>query len=653
MFKMAGRDIPLAMRSEPFLNFVKSSSSSRSPTSSAESSKPQMSPTDLLDYVESGSQSPAHARTSPFLDLSQDSNDEMKEDLECSRRLQLSFENEPEIEFNKQSTTGLDFVKQLMGESPKSSIHTFRSTERQPEANYKEKPSPNFSKPPVKSEERTETSKVLDFHQVSMGAEESSLNFGPDAPAWLKINNLLRRHGFRPIAIKHDENLVAVPDFASLADTLIEILNKYQTRGTQLQEAITSNSSQRQANELSYCRQENERLFAENAKLKGELETERQIKREDCNKFQQKLTESDKHNRVLRSKLESTKQICTQRDLQINELKAQLNMKHSKKSNDIMKTIGPQRELEIFRQFFNREYRHTSDQDTKIMGMILMYEEQLQQKTPEVVQDKKLESAYQELEQRFHEALAQLDRLRRERSMLEGRGSAVNEEINQLRAELRERPTVREYKTLQEQVKLLEERAGVPADKVAELSGEQARKIVFSISEMLSIKNTQNLMPSIDKMQRVVRAVPKLEQFIKGICSEVFTNDQPDFGASKMDQVLPTIKRWKLQLELLDSLKSFRTQILAYAGLEATPDVPDFDIIRALKKPSQDENPIVKHLQSLFDIEREGDILGVVNQIYLFVVEMKGLVKYLRETLRLDPRTPVTVVVQRLKQALD
>lgn len=177
----------------------------------------------------------------------------------------------------------------------------------------------------------------------------------------------------------------------------------------------------------------------------------------------------------------------------------------------------------------------------------------------------------------------------------------------------------------------------------------------MGICEMLSIKNTPNLLPSVDKMLRVVRAVPKLEHFIKGICTEIFPSDA-DFGAGKMDQVLPTIKRWKFQLEYLDALKTFRSQVLAFAGFEGSPDVPDFEIvipmqIRALKKPV--DNTIVKHLQSLFDIEREDDVVPAVNQIYLFVVEMKALVKYLRETLHLDPRTPVSVVVQRLKQALD
>jgi predicted nuclease with TOPRIM domain len=608
-----------------------------------------MSPTDLLeDFEDSEGQSPPHARTSPLVDLSCNSKEE---ELEYSTRLHMSFEDEPEFEYIKHSPGA-----QPIGGSPMSSIHTFRSQEPQP---AKGKPSPSFAKPPIKFEEKSETSRVLELHQVSMSVATAPLTSSPETPSWFKVNNLLRQHGFQPIAIEHDENLQAVPDFSSLAETLIDILNKYEKRGHKLQDLLHANVSQRFTQELGSCRRELEAVSAENSKLKSELERERVTKREDSLQIKQQLTDLDKHNRVLRNKLESTKQVCSQRDSQINELKAQLNMKTSNKVPELLKTIGPEREREVFRRFFNREFRPTSGQDAKVMGLIMMYEEQRIQKTPEAVPDKKLEKAYQELEQKFHETLAQLDRFKRERSLLEGQRHAVSDEVSTLRAELRERPTIREFKALQEQVRLYEEhvssRQTVPADKVAELSGEQAKKVVYSIAELLCIKNTHNLVPSVDKMQRVVRAVPKLEQFIKGICSEVFPND-PDFGAGKMEQVLPTVKRWKFQLEYLDSLKAFRAQVCQLAGLDGSSEAPDFDIVRvrqlrALKAPP--DNKVFTHLQSLFDIEREEDVLPAINQIYLFVVEMKALVKYLRETLRLDCRTPVSVVVQRLKQTLD
>lgn len=458
MFKMAGSKLPLAMRSQQCFD-LGGSSGSCSPTSRENSPKPQMSPTDLLDYEDSGGQSPLHARTSPLLDLSVDSREDTKEALECSRRLQLSFEDEPEFEYMKRSPHGIDFTKQILGDSPKSSIHTFRSHERTPEVDLKDKPSPSFAKPPTfKVEDRQEASRILDFHQISMSVDVPPLNSSPETPSWFKVNNLLRQHGFQPIAIEHDENLQAVPDFSSLAESLIDILNKYEKRGRKLQDLLLANGSQRHTHELSSLKRELESLNLENSKLKGELERERQIKREDNVQIKQQLTDLDKHNRLLKTKLDTTTQICTQRDVQINELKAQLNMKASKKVPELLKTIGPERERKVFRLFFGREYRPTSEQDSKIMSLIMNYEEQLLKKTPEAVTDPRLEKAYQDLEQKFHEVLAQLDRFKRERSVMEGHRHAVSDEVNQLRTELRERPTIREYKALQEQVAMLEER---------------------------------------------------------------------------------------------------------------------------------------------------------------------------------------------------
>jgi hypothetical protein len=498
-----------------------------------------------------------------LLDLSCDSKEDDRERLQVSRRLQLSFEENSEGD----ATEALQLAQQILGDSPRTTTSLGKAQEYQSEAFNKKFP-PSYSKPPLNTVERAETN-----HKSSVSCDPPLIDSSPESSSWFKINTKLRQLGFCPIVIEHDENMKSAPDISSLAETLLDVLDNYERKSHKLQEHV---NTQRLPQELSHYKREIEALTAENSRLKQEQEKDRQRTRDDNSRTNQQFTEYHTSIRTLKAKLDSASQLIAQRDEQISELKAQLS-----KTCEVPKSTDC--ENEVFRRFFNREYRPSSGQDAKIMGLIVAYEHQRQLKAPEAAHDTRLEQAHQELELKFKEALGQIDRFRRERIQAEGQRHAIDQEASQLRAELRERPTVREVKVLQEQVRLLETLVSSGKDQtstgeVSTISGEQAKKFVLSFAEGLSIKHARDLLPSFDKMQRVVRAVPKLEHFIKRICAEVFPND-PDFGIAKMSEVLPSVKRWRSQLEDLASLKAFKAQVCRLAGLGETSNASGIDIV--------------------------------------------------------------------------
>mmetsp|Transcript_27121 Transcript_27121/g.5011 ORF Transcript_27121/g.5011 Transcript_27121/m.5011 type:complete len:100 (+) Transcript_27121:1002-1301(+) len=91
-----------------------------------------------------------------------------------------------------------------------------------------------------------------------------------------------------------------------------------------------------------------------------------------------------------------------------------------------------------------------------------------------------------QLEEKYSEAVLYIDRLHREKVLLEGQKRAITEQLQQTQAELKERPTVRELKTLQEALKTY--KSPISNQSQEQASGEECRRVLYELQNLLGVK---------------------------------------------------------------------------------------------------------------------------------------------------------------------
>jgi predicted nucleic acid-binding Zn-ribbon protein len=483
-----------------------------------------------------------------------------------------------------------------------------------------------------------------------------------DGPLWNKLNHMLAERGFKVIPVSHDENCNAYPDMDTLSTTLIDILNELDKKTTKLRNKLRDLSgTDRLRQELLRHKKEKEEYERTIQDLQKELQTEKFREKENLKSAESQMKEVEKHNRMLQQKLKSVNDACKHRETQIQEMKEQLDIKLPN-VNDVLKNIGPEKEKSIFRKFFNREYRHTSEQDCKVMALIMAYEEQKSNLVIEIERRKETgaesfssnsstQPSSDELDKQLKEHAEMLNKLNREKLLIENQKKELQEEIFALRHELKERPTIKEFKSLKESLKKYESpsSAQLPDTTFTNLSGEECRRVLLQLSESLQSRTPSALQSSISKLQQVVMATPQLERFIQNICMEIHPNKETwNSSPKKLDEILPTIRKWKRQLEDHHSILNLKSYICTLFNIDPKKEVSPEELMSILGTSFE----AINYFKSMYEITDNSEIVPTMNQVFVFVHEIKGFLQTCRKSLGLDPKAPVPMVLYRLSMLL-
>lgn len=196
------------------------------------------------------------------------------------------------------------------------------------------------------------------------------------------------------------------------------------------------------------------------------------------------------------------------------------------------------------------------------------------------------------------------------------------------------------YKTQQE--------LGKSKDMCASLSKEldENQKIVGDVCKVLSLKDPRHIVRSVAKLEKVLRAVPQLEQFIKEICNIVFPDIKEDKNFSqKMDEVIPKLKKSLSELHHFKRLRENTSKSQHEEKRSVTP--------RGSRREFSFEEQIVQHICHLYEInEEKSTILTTIDQTFIFVRELKSFLKLSREILGLDENVSLNEVLHSLKQLI-
>ena len=521
----------------------------------------------------------------------------------------------------------------------------------------------------IPSEEQEVEENSIKLHEearkVTLGLGDSARSFSPDpvepqlpamqtspppteqaaVPNWRKVNALLSQFGFPPIPVRMGGNLDLIPDQIAVCEVLLRVLAELQRRKPTL-DMDNLRTNQRLLAELNSLRGEKAAIEEENEKIRYKLDTDRIQFQGKLKEVESQVKEMERQNKVMRNKLDTAYQLTKQREQTIAELKNQLSDTHRSSPLDVKATQD--RERAIFRRMFNREAGQSSVQDAKVLSLISIYEENRTKTTPRTGRESPQHSNT-DSEDRQREFISQIQRLSQEKAKLEAQRKLLYDENVVLKAELQERPTVRQMTNLQEEVRA----AG---------SDREANEVLRQVLSILDLRNPKHLPSAVDRMQQVIRAVPNLENFIKAVRAEVNPGsaDERTLAAS-VDEVIPTIRQWKHRLEYYDALVDFRDQLCQMLGLETGPTTPDFDIvgciqIRAIKNLHGGTKEL-QYFKSLFEVTSGDEVVKVMNQVFLFVHEMKALLQvtstqFSREALGLDPSLPLNAVIESIKYSL-
>lgn len=256
---------------------------------------------------------------------------------------------------------------------------------------------------------------------------------------------------------------------------------------------------------------------------------------------------------------------------------------------------GEKDQNQVFEKFFRRKYDETSKDDSNILQLVNMFENQKR------AMQRKILTLQNEIKDMKNEFFSSHNSLK----------SSYQKALD----EVQHKNQVLEHKCNQ-------------------LDSQDNKQIVEQVCQILALKNPNHLVKAVQKLEKVLRAVPHLEAFIKEICNLVQHSTKTK--TSQLEEVVPQLKH---QLTELSQLKKFKHQLTTYLSLP--------------KNTTYEE--ILKHSAFsqkfclLFEVETMSQAEETMNSVFLTIQELSNFLKVARKKLKLPQEASMESVLMHLK----
>lgn len=252
---------------------------------------------------------------------------------------------------------------------------------------------------------------------------------------------------------------------------------------------------------------------------------------------------------------------------------------------------------DIFKRNFGRGIEKGSKNDSAIVNLISVYE----------VQKRSYEQDIERLAKELNNKRRTIAQV--EENMRQSYHKALND--------------------MQEKLVMLEKRCtDLKLDKKSGGEHSDSNSIVEEVCRVLNIKQSSQIVPAVVKLEKVLRAVPSLEKFIKDVFYIVSSNENSEDKLT-MENVIPTLK------------KSFK----------------ELHDLKYKKKPGHNKvnfyQEVIEHFKHLFEIDKDEDLIETMDQVFLFVHELRSFLKSVRVSLNLDEGVTVNGILVRIKNILE
>lgn len=234
------------------------------------------------------------------------------------------------------------------------------------------------------------------------------------------------------------------------------------------------------------------------------------------------------------------------------------------------------------------------------------------------------------------------------------------------------------------------------------------KEVLQTVCRELDVSDISEIQPSLAKLKAVVKAVPRMERFISQVCDYLFERDRQirDLGGRglsgrdrpTMEDVLPVLQSWWVDLQNNFNLSSFQNKILseirrrekllaqeqgsilhmedyqeqwpekekaAAKAIELVRDMVDFQVevfhhkksFRSAEEFIRDQpeamvNRQMAHIQYLFGIQQLEGLLPRMNQVYLFVEEMRNFMTSAKLSLGLAGSTSDAITINEIQRVI-
>ena len=347
------------------------------------------------------------------------------------------------------------------------------------------------------------------------------------------------------------------------------------------------------------------------------------------------------------------------------------------------------------------------------------------------------EAAAVELRAREVGIVKKVHRIERDLQLSHTRIVELEEENTNLEMELKSRPSLATYRKSTKRVEQLERQLSTQTQALADAKDlTECRKLLDTKSTMRKDKENHSLQlnrlqavpktvllelvqtvcrilrltdltligPSIEKLCKVVHAVPRLESFVKDIQNVVRYDPRT---IPPLESVLPLLQTWKEEMKALRALQTFRQQMSL--ALKERPfvvnrqmeweqlfkekkeqggeDVPaphsqqtwlsldqmvtwsselvslerqwltqhelyEQATARCESRPELLVHRLIHHFQYLFQVKSLQGVLPKLNSTYLFVTEMQSFLKKMRSEMNLNTTTTATTVLEMIMSSI-
>jgi hypothetical protein len=171
---------------------------------------------------------------------------------------------------------------------------------------------------------------------------------------------------------------------------------------------------------------------------------------------------------------------------------------------------------------------------------------------------------------------------------------------------------------------------------------EEYNKIVNDLAEMLEVSPLE-VLPTVSALKSAYDVLAESDSFILLISKELIP-------PSELEKL--TNNRQVLMKQILVYIKSLKVSITEYnrffSSLIQATGVSQDNIESYVVECTNS----VKYFEELFDVEETDNIMGIMEQVFLFVHEMRMFLQYSRRVLQLEQDMPVGMVLEAIKERL-
>ncbi|CDW84876.1 UNKNOWN [Stylonychia lemnae] len=194
------------------------------------------------------------------------------------------------------------------------------------------------------------------------------------------------------------------------------------------------------------------------------------------------------------------------------------------------------------------------------------------------------------------------------------------------------------------------------------MSAGDARMIIEEIQEILKLETEDpgQIIETIRKLEKVVKAVPRMENFIQNICKQM--SEDPN-RPTPIEQIIPQIQYLRdIAINQAGPLQQFKRDLIYLLFQRDNINMQNQDLIMEIErliieKEQMKQQSVVetesqrafKYILELFESKDSTQLLDKVNQTFVYVNEFNTFMRIIRGILQMDNSITVTTCLNAVR----